>query len=527
MPASRLSRRALLAAATIAALTVGVTACSSDPGSGNGGGGATRGGTLTTQFAGIPISLDPALGGSGGSAIFTALAYDSLIYQAGDGKLVPDLATKWSLDPTNTKLTLTLRKGVKFMDGTTMDAAAVKASLDHFLKAGGGDLRYAGPVSEVTAPSTDTVVISYKSPYPDGPFFLTQYWGVGQIIGPKGLADPKSLLTKSDGTGQYAYAPDQSVTNSSYTYTRNPHYFAPDAQQYDKVVVKVIGDPSATLSAVSTGQVSFAGLTPTTAATAKSSGLKLVTAPFFTWGLTVADYQGTLNPAMKNKDVRQAMALALDRGALASALGADYNQANGQLGAKGTDGYVDGFGFQQDLAKAKSLMAGAGYAKGFTLNVLTENVLDSQTTISQAMASDLGKIGIKVNLVVKNTVPDFIQAALSKQYPVLVWPVIGATSGQVLANFIQPGVTDPFGNTDPVLTKLYDQAQAATSASARTAVFQQITKASNDEAWFIPAVSTDNVFAVGQHLSGVTASALNPNPLPAAPDPSLAWKTTK
>jgi peptide/nickel transport system substrate-binding protein len=526
MPASRLPRRALLAAATAVAITLAASACS-DSGAKEGTSGSTRGGTLTTQFAGIPISLNPALGGSGGSAIFTALPYDSLVYQTGDGKLIPDLATKWSFNSTNTELTLTIRKGVTFTDGEQLDAAAVKASIDYFLKAGGGDVRYAGPVDSVAAPSDDTVKITYTSPYPDGPFFLSQYWGVGQIIGPKGLADPKSLLTKSDGTGQYAYSAADSVTNSSYTYVRNAKYWNAKAQQYDKVVVKVIGDPSAVLSAVTTGQASFAGLNPTTAANAKSSGLKLVTAPFFTWGITNVDYQGTIAPALKNADVRQAMALAIDRGALASALGADYNQANGQLGAKGIDGYVDGYGFEQDVTKAKSLLAQAGYPNGFSLTVLTENVLDNQTTISQAIASDLGKIGIKVKLEVKNTVPDFIQASLSKQYAAVIWPVVGATSAQVLANFIQPGVTNPFGNADPTLTKLYGDAQSATDASARTGVYEQITKASNDAAWFVPAVSTDNIFAVGKDLTGVTASALNPNPLPIAPDPAYAWKAAK
>lgn len=528
MSASRPAARALLAAAAAAALVVGVTACTTPSSKSSSTSGSTsRGGTFTAQFSGVPISLNPALGGSGGSAIYTGLDYDSLVYQTGDGKLIPDLATKWSFNSDNTKLTLTLRKGVKFTDGAALDANAVKASLEYFLKAGGGDLRYAGPVTSVDAPSSDTVVISYSSPYPDAPFYLTQYWSVGQIIGPKGLADPQSLLTSSDGTGQYTYSKSQSVANSSYTYVRNKDYFNPDAQQFDKIVVKVIGDPSATLSAATTGQVAFASATSTTAANAKSSGLKVITAPFFTWGITVADYKGTIVPALANADVRQAMALAIDRKALANALGAKYTQANGQLGAKGIDGYLDGYGFKQDLSKAKSLMAKAGYADGFSVDVLTENVLDNQTTISQALAGDLGKIGIKVHLVVKNTVPDFIQTSLSKKYPVVIWPVVGATSAQVLANFVAPGVTNPFGNTDPALTQLYQQAQAATNAADRTDIYKKITKASNDAAWFIPAISTDNIYMFNSKLKNVTASALNPNPIPAAPDAAYAWKLSK
>lgn len=521
-------RKLVFAVATALALALGVTACSSNALSSSSSDSAgAKGGTLTTQFAGVPISLNPALGGSGGSAIFTGLPYDSLIYQTGDGKLIPDLATKWALSDGNTKLTLTLRSGVKFTDGATMDADAVKASLEYFLKAGGGNARYAGPIDTITAPSSDTVVITYKAPYPDGPFYLTQYWSVGQIIGPKGLADPKSLLTKSDGTGQYTYSASESVTGSAYTYVKNKNYFNPDAQQYDKVVVKIIGDPSAASSAVTTGQVDFAGASPTTAANAKSAGLALVAAPFFTWGLTVADSSGTLVPQLKSDDVRQAIALAINRDALAKALGADYTHANGQMGAKGTDGYISGYGFEYNVDKAKSLLTKAGYPDGFDLTVLTENVLDSQTTISQAIAGDLGKIGIKVNLVVKNSVPDFIQASLSKQYPALIWPVVGTNSAQVLTNFTKPGVTNPFGNTNASLDDLYNQAQSATSPSDRTDLYKKITRAANDVAWFAPAISTDNIFAIGKKITNVKASALNPNPLPQAPDAQYAWKAVK
>jgi len=523
-------RRKLVVAAIAALAMLGsLTACTSNSSSNSSSsnGAAATGGTLTTQFAGVPISLNPALGGSGGSAIFTSLPYDSLIFQTGDGKLIPDLATKWALSDGNTKLTLTLRKGVTFTGGGKMDAAAVKASLEYFMKAGGGDARYAGPIDNIAAPSSDTVVITYKTPYPDAPYYLSQYWSVGQIIGPKGLANPKKLLTTSYGTGQYTYSAADSVTGSSYTFVKNKNYFNPDAQQYDKVVVKVIGDPSAASSAVTTGQVDFAGASSTTAANATSAGLKLVTAPFFTWGLTIADSQGTLVPALKNDDVRQAIAMAIDRDSLAKALGADYTHPNGQMGAKGTDGYIDGYGFTYDVDKAKSLLAKGGYPDGFDLTVLTENILDNQTTISQAIAGDLGKIGIKVNLVVKNSVPDFIQASLTKQYPAVIWPVVGSNSAQVLTNFIQPGVTNPFGNTNETLDALYQKTQAAPTKAARMDFYDQITKAANDVAWFAPAISTDNIFAVGKKITNVKASALNPNPLPQAPDAQYAWHHAK
>src|SRR3954468_4001828 len=122
IPASQVKRGAALAAAVL--LVGGLAACSptTDPGSG------AKATDLTYQFAGVPLSLDPALGGSGGSAIFTALAYDPLIYLTGDGDLVADPATPWEFNSDNTQLPLPLRDGVTFRDGNPLDAAAVTAS---------------------------------------------------------------------------------------------------------------------------------------------------------------------------------------------------------------------------------------------------------------------------------------------------------------------------------------------------------------------------------------------------------------
>jgi peptide/nickel transport system substrate-binding protein len=517
-------RKAAVAAATAAIIVAGLAACSSNSASGT---TSSRGSALTIQFQGVPISLSPTTGGSGGSAVFTALAYDPLIYETGDGTLVPDLATKWAFGDGNKTLTLTLRKGVKFMDGTTLNASVAKASMEAFLKAGGSNVADVGPISGITTKGADTLVVSYKSAFPDSAFYLSQYWGIGEIIGPKGLAAPKTLVTKSDGAGQYAYDAAASVSGSSYAYTRNPKYWNTSAQQYNKVTVKVIGDPTAVLSAATTGQVDFAGGIATTASSAQSAGLGIVTGTFFNWGMTIVDSQGTLVPALKNADVRQAIALAIDRKGIAAASGGKYATPNGQAAIPGTDGYVKGFGFDYDVTKAKALLAKGGYPNGFSLNVLTENVLDNQTTISQGIAADLGKIGIKVNLVVKTAVPDFIGSSLSKQYPAVIWPVVGTTSAQVETNFNVPGVTNPFGNKDAQLQSLYESALSGSTAAARTAGYEKITKYLNTLAWFAPVETTDNVYFVGKKIANVKASALNPNPEPQAPDAKYAWTPKK
>jgi peptide/nickel transport system substrate-binding protein len=512
-------------AASAVALTLpllGAAACSSSSGGSPGGASSSK---LTLQFAGPPISLNPALGGNGLSSAFTALAYDSLIHLSGDGKLVPDLATSWNyVGQDNKVFEMTLRQGVKFTDGSPLTADAAVASMNYFRKAGGGLVGDAGPVDSISAVGPNKVRVTYTSPNPDAAMTMTQYHGIGTIIGPKGLANPQSLLTASDGTGQYVYNGKTSVTNSRYTYDKNPGYFNPSAQMFSGVTIRIIGDAQAVLSAAQTGQVQFAGGAASTAEAAKQARLNVLSAPFFNWTLILADSAGKISKPLGDARVRQAIAYALDRKGLANALGGRYAAPSTQVLLPGTDGYLPQAGYDYDLAKAKSLMAEAGYADGFSMTVLTESLLDRNTTYSQAIVHALGEIGIKATLHVESTgIGQFSGDALSKKYPAIIFPSAGTDMFQA-HNQISNGLFNPFGNKDRQLESTLAKAFASDGA-ARTRLYQQASQRYHDLAWYVPVFSTQNLLYAGPKLTNVKTSVLNPNPMPVAPTADLAWKS--
>src|SRR5689334_18348717 len=82
-----------------------------------------------------PDALDPARGGSFVGRVVFAAVCDKLIDIDTDNNFVPQLATAWSWSPDNLALTVTLRQGVTFHDGQTMDADAVKANLERYRSA--------------------------------------------------------------------------------------------------------------------------------------------------------------------------------------------------------------------------------------------------------------------------------------------------------------------------------------------------------------------------------------------------------
>lgn len=509
--------------ALVATAALTLSGCAGAPEQSSEAGGL--GEKLTMQFTGIPISLSPALAGGGGSVVFTALAYDPLIYLDGNGELVPDLATEWSFrDDANTELELTIREGVNFQDGSELTAQAAADSMNYFMSAGGGQVGTVGPIDTIVAEDDDTLVITYSSSYPMGPTKLTQMNQLGLIIGPEGVADPDSLLTGMNGTGQYQYNPELSVAESSYVYDRWDGYWNTDAQKYEQISVQIIGDANAVISAATTGQVDFAGGGADSLETAKDAGLSILSAPFFNYGLIVLDREGELVPALSDEKVRQAMGNAIDRDAIVSARGGEeFATATDQLASEDEIGHIDDFGFEFDMDKAKSLMSESEYPDGFSMTLLSQTPLDNQSLITQAAISHLGELGIDVKLDVASSIPDFIQKAGSKKYPAIIWPVIGDTASDYADTFTGEGFTNAFGVKDQTLEDLINASVVATD-DAKTDLEEQVTERSNELAWFLPLISTMNVYYVSPDVTNVTVSALNPNPIPVAPTADLAWR---
>lgn len=519
-PSRRGSRPRLAAAATLCALSLAVAGCS-----GSGASGSQTSTQLSLQFPGPPVSLDPAKAGNGSSTVFVSLAYDPLIYLSGKGEMVPDLAVKWGFtDQDNKVFELALREGVKFSDGSALDAKAAVASMNYFLKAGGGLVGKVGPVDKIEAVGPMQVRITYKKPTPEAPSTLTQYNGMGNLIGPKGLAAPDSLLTSSDGTGQFVYDGTTSVAGNRYVYKKNPHYFQPAAQHFDSTVIRVINNPNAVLSAAQTGQVQYASGNANTAEAARRSGLKIRTAPFFNWSLNLVDRKGTVAPALADVRVRRAIALAFDRPALAKALAGDYATGSNQVLLRGTDGYDKNIGYGYDVAKAKSLLAEAGYPKGFKLTVLTQSIIDPNSNYSQAVANALKAIGIDVTLKVQATgIAQFTADALSKKYAATIFPTAGTTMAE-LNSQITSGGFNPFNSTDSELDSILHKAATATDAASRTAEYQKASKRLEDLAWTVPLFATQNISYAAAGLENIQTSVLNPNPVPVGPTADLSWR---
>jgi peptide/nickel transport system substrate-binding protein len=107
---------------------------------------------------------------------------------------------------------------------------------------------------------------------------------------------------------------------------KNPYYWDPSAQAWDKVVIKIISDGNSRMSALKTGQVQVAEGAATEAAEVEGAGLKIYSAPSAMLGMYIGDIDGKIVPALKDVRVRQALNFAIDRKGIADSLYGKYGK---------------------------------------------------------------------------------------------------------------------------------------------------------------------------------------------------------
>ncbi|GAA2823390.1 ABC transporter substrate-binding protein [Kribbella solani] len=471
---------AVLAAA---ALVAGAGACS------GAGAGGTAAKTLTIANALDNNSFDPTQLNIGNQMQYWSPVFDTLLSRGKDNQLKPWLATSWAYDAKRTTLNLKLKSGVKFTDGTAFDATVVKDNLTN-LAAGTGQNSYMSrSIATYQIVSPTELNLKLKTPDPGLIDYLASVGGV--------MASPKSLKTKEVattpvGSGPYVLDRAGTVAGSTYTYKRNPDYWNAAAFPYDKIVIKPMNDLTARLNALKSGQVNATITDTNSLADAKRSGLTVNTTPVNWNGLMLMDRDGKLVPALKDLRVRKAINYAFDREAILKNVSHGQGTLTTQIFNAAGDGYdkaLDGI-YNYDVAKAKQLLAEAGYASGFTITMPESPGFAQYNAIIE---QQLGAIGITVKWV-KVPANAIIPAILSGKYPV-AFMTLGSQSAW---QDIQKAVTrkspwNPLKAGDPELDKLLAAAQSAPEAQLPAAM-QAVSKWLVDNAWFDPWYRENSVY---------------------------------
>ena len=308
-------KRIGVSALAVAALSL--TACGSAASSGSG----TPSETLTIGYDSDPApqGYDPLLYGAGQRMFYESL-YQSLFVETSTGGAAPELVSSYSYNAKKTQMTLTLKPGVTFADGSKLTAQLVKENLDRRSNAkleayGAFGQGGAEEITGVEAPDASTVVLTFAAPQAT---FQTELAGEsGMIVGRNGIADPSSLQTTPDGSGPYTLG--SAVAGSSYTVTRKAGA-STATYPYTTLVYKPYLDKQARVNAQISGQTDLSILDATTVPVAKANGVSLAKDGGTIQDLLIFDKTGVSSKPFGSKQVRLALSYAIDRPAFVAAL---------------------------------------------------------------------------------------------------------------------------------------------------------------------------------------------------------------
>ena len=461
--------------------------------------------TLTIANNSGPQSLDPAIAGQI-DLNFLQPTYASLLKPDKDGKLVGELATDWKyVGEGNKKFQVTIRQGVKFADGTPVTAKAVADSLNYFSQHGTGPS--AGTMKTITTTVIDDKTVELNNSVPNNslPDFLSTRFLAGMIISPAGLADPTKLKSQSAGAGQYIIDTANTLANDHYTFVPNPNYFDQSQIHWKQIVVKIIPNITSAVQAIQQGQVDVVTGDPTTLNTAKSAGLNIVQTSNAWVGIFLLDIDGKVTPALKDVKVRQALNYAIDRNQIAKALYGDLASSIMQPNTPGQDAFDPSLEntYAYDVNKAKQLLAEAGFADGFSFDVV-HLTPDTQTTkMLQAVAGQLSQIKVQMKLVESTDVAALVTNFQSLKYASfsLAW---GGQSQFANTNqvWLKNSPVNPFHYEVTGLQDAFDKYVAAPQ-DQRVAAAQAVTKIIVDQALTIPVVKISGLTYVSKKVTGV------------------------
>ncbi|WP_020497963.1 ABC transporter substrate-binding protein [Sciscionella marina] len=318
--------------------------------------------------------------------------YDPLVALDKNARPIPALAKSWKYSADHRELTMHLRVGVRFSDGEPFDAAAAVANLRH-LKTGTRSGEVYRAVESITAAGADTVILGLRK-RDDA---LLYFMGLGRswMAAPAAIR-AGTLAGKPVGSGPYTLDTAGTTSGSQYTFGKKRRHW--DSGRYPFATVRLfpITDQTASLNAMLSGQLDVNYANPMNIPQARQNGWNIASKVATSVGIQFADHTGKRLKPLGDIRVRQAICYAFDGSAILRAVASGAGTVSDQLFPVGEPGYEPGLDrrYAHDLARARQLMAEAGYPQGFPV---TMPMSQPYQQLQPAAEQTLGQLGIRVS----------------------------------------------------------------------------------------------------------------------------------
>ena len=483
------------------------------------------GGTLVIGKPYEVTGYDPHTEANQTSWEIQAVVYESLVFLDDELNPVPGLAESWDT-PDDRTYVFHLREGVKFHNGREMTADDVFFSLQRLLTypeawwdTKMGPPRQLGP-AESTAVALGTPVagpevgltIEVTGPYeitatlsePYAPF-LASLTGTSVSIVPGAEVESGEidLSTEMIGTGPFQLV--EHIQDQRWVLGKFDDYWQQDLPFLDEVVWQVMTDEASRVAALRAGEIQL-----TMFENPKMLDL-LVNDPNVTTVVQAATnyyilFVNANPPELSDERVRQAISLGIDREQIKDVALFGRAHATGPIAAAFTQlaRPLDEIPFYtRDVARAKQLLADAGYADGLQLQLLITPILAATVPIAELMKTQLAEVGIEIEIVQRDlaTFVDEYAVQGTAQLAISWWAgysdpylILLENSSQVFAPIL--------GISNPEVDELIAASASTVEPEARLQVLRELEDAIATVAGFQPLVTRDNFIAYRKDLIG-------------------------
>nr|WP_210730586.1 ABC transporter substrate-binding protein [Roseibacterium persicicum] len=471
--------------------------------------------TIRWARAAEALTLDPHAQNEGPTTTLMHQIYEPLIVRNHAGEMEPALALSWepSADDPNVWV-FQLREGVTFHGGETFDAEDVVFSLNRAQSETSNFKELLTGVTEVRAAGPYTVEIVTDGPNPLLPNNLTNIMimdaGWAAANGAEEAQDYAAgedtyAARNTNGTGPYVLQSREADVRTVMTLNETYWGIGTFPMDVTEIIFTPIQNPATRVAALLTGEVDFIQDVPVQdlARVAEADGIGLATAPqnrviFF--GMNVGDADLTLdsvegaNP-LADLRVRQAIDIAINREAIQQVVMRGQSAPAGVISPPPVNGWtaeLDAYP-AYDVEAARALMAEAGYADGFSIQLDCPNDrYVNDEAICQAAVGMLAQIGITANLSALPRAQHFpLIANLETDFYLLGWGV-PTYDAEYIFNFLYHSRTEGRGSwngtryLNPEMDAMIESLTSNTDLAARNQTIAELFAMAEEELIYIP-----------------------------------------
>ena len=469
------------------------------------------GGVLKSAHDAEWTGLDPHVASTVSSFHVLANVVESLTTNNDNMELMPLLATEWEQSEDSNTWTFALREGVMFSNGEEMTSEHVVFSMNRILDPNTGSGRVAsigGP--DAVWEALDTYTVSVTTPEPNAilPILLA---GRSQAIVHPDSVDENGVIVVPIGTGPFIIEDVDSTIGM--TLTKNRNYWQEGLPLLDAVEITVIQEEAAREAALLGGEVDFITSVAPQAVEALQSNPDVVVqvAPALAYkyiGLNV-ETDGPLQDAR----VRQAIAYAINREDLCAA--GDFGLCTPLYGGPidtASPWHFDYAPYSQDLDKARALLAEAGYADGFEMELMPTATYQDTVRQAQVLQAQLAAVGIRTTINAPEWA-EWLELEGSFQYDGYICSWNGLVDVEQYF-YLQHRTGEVFnftGYSDPEFDDLVDQGRQVADFDERYAIYEEANRILVDAVPYVYFYNPAFVRAMSPKVQGYVLRSDNAN----------------